>query len=309
MTDRTLTWPQDEVRPLPLEWIDERLHRYRLAQPKVEKRMAESLERYGQVSPVVICLQEEEYVLIDGFKRLTAARSLKGMTSLQSRRMDVDEQGAKAAIYNLNRIGQRPLELEEAWIVHALVREDGLSQVEAAQLLGRHKSWVNRRLAMLERLGDAAREELRLGLLTPAVARQLTRLPRGNQSGALQTAREASLTSRELSGVVDLLLASSTQEQTSFVLSDPRQALRQADDRFVHHWDPRLSVAGNRVAKRLTLLLDCLARMQTWLRYQGRGELQACDREPLETGFRRLVQESRLTAEASEDFVKELHLP
>jgi len=108
MTDRTLTWPQDEVRPLPLEWIDERLHRYRLAQPKVEKRMAESLERYGQVSPVVICLQEEEYVLIDGFKRLTAARRLKGMTSLQSRRMDVDEQGAKAAIYNLNRIGQRP---------------------------------------------------------------------------------------------------------------------------------------------------------------------------------------------------------
>jgi len=269
----------------------------------------ESLERYGQVSPVVICLQEEEYVLIDGFKRLTAARSLKGMTSLQSRRMDVDEQGAKAAIYNLNRIGQRPLELEEAWIVHALVREDWLSQVEAAQLLGRHKSWVNRRLAMLERLGDAAREELRLGLLTPSMARQLTRLPMGNQSEALKTAREASLTSTELSSVVNLLLASSTQEQAAFVLSDPRQALRQADDRFVHHWDPRLSVAGNRVAKRLTLLLDCLARMQTWLRYQGRGELQACDREPLETGFKRLVQEARLTAEASEDFVKELQLP
>ena len=223
MTDRVITWPQDEVRPLSLERIDERLHRYRLAQPKVEKSMAQSLERYGQVSPVVICLQEEEYVLIDGFKRLTAARRLKGMTSLQARRMDVDEQGAKAAIYNLNRIGQRPLELEESWIVHALVREDGLSQVEAAQLLGRHKSWVNRRLAMLERLCDAAREELRLGLLTPAVARQLTRLPRGNQSGALQSAREASLTSRELSGVVDLLLASSTQEQTAFVLSDPRQ--------------------------------------------------------------------------------------
>jgi len=51
---------------------------------------------------------------------------------------------------------------------------------------------------------------------------------------------EASLTSTELSGAVDLLLASSTQEQTSFVWSDPRRAMRQADDRFVHHWDPRL---------------------------------------------------------------------
>ena len=162
---------------------------------------------------------------------------------------------------------------------------------------------------MLERLCEAAMEELRVGLLTPAMARQLTRLPRGNQAAALQAAREASLTSRELSGVVDLLLASSTREQTSFVLSDPRRALRQSDERYVHHWDPRMSVAGNRVAKRLALLLDCLAKMQSWLRYQGRGELQACDREPLEDGFRRLVQEAQLTAEASQDFLKELKLP
>lgn len=223
--------------------------------------------------------------------------------------MDVDEQGAKAAIYNLNRIGGRPLELEESWIVHALVREDGLSQVEVAQLLGRHKSWVNRRLAMLERLCDAAQEELRLGLLAPAMARQLTRLPRGNQAEVLKTARETSLTSRELAGVVDLLLASSTQEQTSFVLQDPRRALRQSEDHFVHHWDPRLSVAGNRIAKRLALLLDCLAKMQSWLRYQGRGELQACDREPLESGFARLVEEARLVSESCEDFLQELKLP
>jgi hypothetical protein len=175
--------------------------------------------------------------------------------------------------------------------------------------LGRHKSWVNRRLAMLERLCPAAREELRLGLLTPSLARQLTRLPTGNQAAALRTAREAALTSRELSGVVDLLLASSTQQQTSFVLGDPRRALRQADDRYVHSWDPRLSTAGNRVAKQLALLLDCLARMQSWLRYQGRGQLQACDREPLADGFARLVQEGRQVAEASDDFLRELKLP
>ena len=309
LTAHDLTWPPDEVRPLPLERLDERLHRYRLTQPKLQQSMARSLERYGQLSPIVICVQEGEYVLIDGFKRLGAARTLKGLTSLVARRLEVDEQGAKAAIYNLNRLGQRPLELEESWIVQALVREDGLSQVEVAQLLGRHKSWVTRRRAVLERLCAAAREELRLGLLTPALARQLTRLPRGNQSDALQTAREASLTSRELSGVVDLLLASSTQEQTALVLSDPRQALRQAQDSFVHFWDPRLSVAGNRVAKRLGLLLDVLARMHTWLRYQGRGELQACDRGPLESGFRRLADEARTVSELSHDFVQELKLP
>jgi hypothetical protein len=201
------TWSGDSVQPLPLELLDERLQRYRLVQPGQERALAQSLQRYGQISPVVICIHEKSYVLVDGFKRLRAARRLQGMQHLDARRLDVDEQGAKAAMYNLNRSGQRPVELEESWIVHALVREDGLSQVEAAQLLGRHKSWVNRRLAMLERLCQRAKDELRLGLLMPAIARQLTRLPRGNQEAVLQTAREASLTSRELAGVVDLLLA------------------------------------------------------------------------------------------------------
>ena len=45
------------------------------------------------------------------------------------------------------------------------MREDGLSQVEVAELLGRHKSWVCRRLALIERLGSKARDELRVGLL------------------------------------------------------------------------------------------------------------------------------------------------
>lgn len=38
----------------------------------------------------------------------------------------------------------------------------------------------------------------------------------------------AALTSRELSDLVDLLLASSTQEQTQFVLEKPRQAIAQS---------------------------------------------------------------------------------
>jgi ParB-like chromosome segregation protein Spo0J len=306
-TDRA--WSNDEVREVGLELFDERLQRYRLVQPRQERTLAQSLERYGQISPVVICIQEQSLVLVDGFKRLRSARKLKGMERLAARCIEVDEQGAKAAVYNLNRAGQRPVELEESWIVHALVREDGLSQVEAAQLLGRHKSWVNRRLAMLERLCEGAREELRLGLLTPAIARQLTRLPMGNQAAALHATREASLTSSELAGVVTLLLASVTKEQTDFVLSDPRRALRQSEERYIHQWDPRLSTAGNRIAKRLGFLLDGLAKMQTWMRYQGRGELQACDRELLQPGFQRLADECRLVAGATDDLLQELKLP
>src|ERR1700689_4002481 len=39
--------------------------------------------------------------------------------------MEADGRTAKAAIYGLNRAGGRTRELEEAWIIQALVREDG----------------------------------------------------------------------------------------------------------------------------------------------------------------------------------------
>ena len=129
-------WSADEYRVLRLEEIDVRYARYRLSALEAEEAMARSLRRYGEISPVVVCLREEVPVLIDGFKRLAAARGVKGFENLSARRIEVDERGAKAAMYGLNRVGRHFGELEEAWLVQALVREDGLSQVEVAVLSG-----------------------------------------------------------------------------------------------------------------------------------------------------------------------------
>ena len=109
------------------------------------------------------------------------------LKTLSARLLEADERAAKAAIHGLNDVGRRPNEWEEAWIVHALVREDGMTQVEVAELLGRHKSWVCRRLALVEQLADEAREDLRLGLLSATAARSLVRLPAGNQADVLAT--------------------------------------------------------------------------------------------------------------------------
>lgn len=302
-------WATGELRALTLEEIDLRYARYRLSALEAEEAMARSLRRYGQISPLVVCLREEAPVLIDGFKRLAAARSLKGLASLSARRIEVDERGAKGAMYGLNRIGRQFGELEEAWLVQALVREDGLSQVEVAVLLGRHKSWVCRRLAMMEKLCVAARDDLRLGLLTPTMARQLVRLPAGNQQAALETGRQHSLSAAELRGVVDLLMMSGTREKMAFVLQRPREALREAQAGEVRGWDPRFSVAGNRINRQLAGLLDALARMANWLRQRGRADLALCDRGLLEAGFTRLVGEAQLVAEQTEDFLKEIRLP
>jgi ParB/RepB/Spo0J family partition protein len=288
-------WDDVAVQPLRVEALGERYRRYRLADPAAEEAMARSLRRYGQLSPVVVCERDGVRELIDGFKRRAAA-SLAGMATLSVRVVAVDDRVAKAAIFGLNNTGRSTNELEEAWIVQALVREDGLSQVEAAELLGRHKSWVNRRLAMLERLCVEAKEELRLGLVSPSLARQLIRLPAGNQPGVLLTARREALTAEEVQGVVTLLRGASV-EQERFVLEKPREALAQADGIPGPARDPRLSPTGNRIARQLSFLLEALSRMENWLRFPGLSQLGKTDRAMLALRFERLTRDARMVAE------------
>jgi len=132
-----------ELVELGVEEIGDHYGRFRLHAPEAERAMARSLRRYGQLSPMVVCLRQGRHELIDGFKRLGAARQLGEWDRLVVRVMEADDKAAKAAMYGLNRVGGRTTELEEAWIVYALVREDGLSQVEVAELLGRHKTWTS----------------------------------------------------------------------------------------------------------------------------------------------------------------------
>jgi ParB-like chromosome segregation protein Spo0J len=302
-------WSSREIRSFSLERFDERFGGYRLSAPEAEPAMMASLRQFGQLSPVVCCLREETPCLLDGYRRLQAARRMEEITSLDARFIETDDRQAKAAIYRLNQMGRRIHVLEEAWIISALVREDGLSQVEVADLLGRHKTWVCRRLALLEKLDPQTRQDLQLGLLSPSAARQLLRLPRGNQVELLECVRRESLTVAEIGEVVDLLLATSTREQKEFVLEKPRAALSQARGGSTRSWDPRLSTAGNRVARKLAWLLDNLAGMENWLRHRGRGELSLCDCTVLSPGFERLARDSRMVGELADDLVAEMKLP
>ncbi|HZQ35116.1 MAG TPA: ParB N-terminal domain-containing protein [Dehalococcoidia bacterium] len=291
-----MAWNEGVVRPVPLEGLGQRYRRYRLADPSAEEAMAGSLRRWGQLSPLVACVREQQLEVLDGFKRWTAARQVAGLTTLSVRVVTVDERTAKAAILGLNHGQRATRELEEAWVVQALVRDDGLTQVEAAQLLGQHKSWVCRRLALLERLSVAVKEDLRLGLLGPALARQLVRLPAGNQEAVLALTRRQTLTAQEVSGVIDLLQGAGP-EQAAFVLAKPREALAQARGLPTALRDPRLSRAGNWLAKQLTQALEVLTRLEQWLRTPGERELSARDREIVQPLLARLGDQASLVAE------------
>jgi len=187
---------------IPLSEIGESYGRLRLIHPQADARMVDSLRQFGQVFPVVVT---ERYELIDGFKRVRALRRL-GVERVKARMLELSVHALKAAMMDLNWSRGSISDLEEGMVVHSLCREDGLSQVEVAVLVGRHKSWVCRRLSLIEHLGDEALEHIRLGLICKSIGRELARLPRGNQPAALRTILKYRLCSRESAHLISLLL-------------------------------------------------------------------------------------------------------
>lgn len=193
---------------VPLGRIDDRYSSYRLVYPKADKAMAASIERYGQLSPVVVGpAQKKRYPMIDGFKRFRASWQL-GRPDLKATVLQVGERALKAAMFHLNKKHHSMTAMEEAVIVRALYREHGLTQEAVGTLLGYHKSWVSRRLALLDRLDRDVLEQVRLGLIGPGMIRELAKLPRGNQTAVLDTIRKHIMTCRESARLVTLILES-----------------------------------------------------------------------------------------------------
>jgi hypothetical protein len=126
---------------------------------------------------------------------------------------------AKLLLWHSNA-RQELSELEEAWLVRALYRDDRLTQPQIAQLLGRHKSWVYRRMVLAEGLADEVAADVRLGLLSATSAREVGRLPRGNQPKAAQVIMRRGLTTRQAMRLVDQLLAAADDRARAAVLAD-----------------------------------------------------------------------------------------
>lgn len=213
-----------ESEPLAITAIGERFQSLRIVDPSAERTILNSMRQYGQLTPVVVCrLESGSDELLDGFKRLRAARSL-AMRELAVSRLEMGPRGCKAAILQLNRVGRNISSMEEALVVHSLCHEDGLSQVEIAGLLGRHKSWVSRRVALIARLSDEAQERIRLGLLPASLGAELARLQRCNQLQVLESIKTHHLTWRETRKVVSAML-SRLPSYWPPLLHDPRTVL------------------------------------------------------------------------------------
>lgn len=261
---------------LLLEEIGESYGNLRLVNPRAEKQIQASLERYGQMSPVVVCPGVSGgYELLDGFKRQRASRGL-GWDKLRARVLELGVRAAKAAVLCLNWVTRSVSDLEEGWVVHTLCREDGLTQVEVGQLLGRGNSWVSRRLSLVERLSDEVQSQLRLGLISGTVGRELARLPRGKQELLLAVVTEHGLGSREVAGLVDLLREAHPAAQEK-LLQSPREALAAQGKGPQEVRDPRLSPAGNQLLRELSRMECGCLRVVSTVGLQGLSRLRPGD--------------------------------
>jgi len=199
------------IEEIEISGIGEKYGAYRIVTPPADIAMLKSIQRYGQISPVVCVKVGKGYELIDGFKRLRACRKLN-RPALKAKTVALSERACKAAIIQLNRTGRSINEMEEALVLQSLYREDRLTQIEIAVLVGRHKSWVSRRLSLIERLSEEVQEDIRLGLISVVSGRELTKLPRGNQRAAANAVLKHRLSTRETEKLITYLLTRPSRE-------------------------------------------------------------------------------------------------
>ncbi len=214
---------------LAISEIGQRYGAFRMVTPRADAVMVKSIQKYGQLSPVVCVKGKGGYELIDGFKRLRACRRLSKET-VRAKVIGVGGRVCKAAIIQLNQLGRSINEIEEALVLQSLHREDGLTQIEIAALLGKDKSWVSRRIALIERLSEDVQEDLRLGLISVITGRELAKLPRGNQKEAADAILKHRFSTREAAKLIGHLLCRPRWEYSA-LLAGPWEIIEPREPR------------------------------------------------------------------------------
>jgi len=245
-----MTSAAEAAKPHPIATIGTTLGSARCRQPARIERMKQSLAKHGQMTPLVTTARPEGVELVDGFKRLAAAEAL-GWPSVSIVVRPLDAMGQWAAMLLLNRGPVSMTTLEEALVLREMVKT-GLTQTEVAELCARHKTWVSRRVGLVDRLHPELIEAMKLGLLHPGSARRLLSLPPGNQLEVSAAAQSAGLGPRDTELLVGLWHRTKEPQARRMLLSEPRASLRR------HHpetrrspLDPRLSPEGQRLCRSL----------------------------------------------------------
>lgn len=270
---------------LNLEALDARYAKLRVGQRRQEARLLLSIQEHGQRNAISVVKDGEgRYVVIDGHKRVRVLKRLKcDVVKAMVVEMPVGE--ALVSVYQMAS-GSGFNVLEEGWLVHELHRVIGWELGKVAVGMDRSKSWVSRRLGLVESLPESVQEKVQRGMLgAHAAVTYLLPLSRGNGSGCEKLAEkigEARLTSREI-GVLCRHYGLGRSQAAAKILEDPVRFLKALERAKQGEQDLGLSDSENRCLNNLGLVGNvCLGLARLWRRVMNYDTPEGTRRKLLE---------------------------
>jgi ParB/RepB/Spo0J family partition protein len=156
---------------LEFHQLDRRWEHLRVHHPTRQRRLLASLAESGQQTPIVVVAadgQTDRFVVIDGYKRITALRQL-GRDTVEAVVWPMSEAAAVVLDRSL-RLSEHETALEVGWLLAELERRFDYGLDELARRFDRSVSWVSRRLALVEVLPEAIQQQVREGKIPAQVA-------------------------------------------------------------------------------------------------------------------------------------------
>lgn len=142
---------------LEISHLDLRYASLRIQDPGRVSRLAASLAREEQRSPVLVV---DGVVLVDGYHRVAALTAL-GRDLVQAVELPVSGSEALVLAWRLEN-GRRKSALEEGWLLVELAEsQPGVSAL--ATMMRRPKSWVSQRLGLVRSLPESVQDAVRSG--------------------------------------------------------------------------------------------------------------------------------------------------
>lgn len=157
-----------EIKEIELAQLELRYAPTRIERPEGVAALSASIERFGQIIPVIVLREETNVVLLDGYLRVKALKAL-GRDTVIAEVWECREE--EALVELLARAHSRKWDLlEEAALLRELHEHHQLSQMKIASLVGRKQSWVSGRLALYSMLSEDLVALIRKGSISTWVA-------------------------------------------------------------------------------------------------------------------------------------------
>lgn len=274
---------------IEIDELDRRYASLRIESAEAMARLTTAIVREGLQSPVLVVRAEPHVVLIDGYLRVRVLEEL-GRHQVQALELDIPESEALLLRHRLSASRRRSA-IEDAWLMLELTDRHNLRQVDLGTKLGRSKSWVSRRLALVRVLPESVQEAVRKGFIPAQGAmKSLVPLARAN-SKACETL-VANLGNRPISvrQLAQLITAykQGDEAQQERILTHPWLFLKAAAEaEQPESADPK--DASALLANDLEILSATCRRARRRLRDEAwsqasalqRGHLERCWRETL----------------------------